>query len=152
MPIGDQIRFDAPDNMCFGCSPHNEQGLQLSFTQVGDSRVRVSYTAPAHTCGAPGVIHGGIQAAILDEAIGFAVFAHDQSTGDASADDNVVRRNVVTVEFDLRYRRPAPVGVELVVQAEVVHTSGKDYLAVGQLLDADGAVLTSATARWRRIG
>ena len=151
MPIGEQIRFDAPDNMCFGCSPHNPQGLQLAFTQVGAGSVRVGYTAPAHTCGAPGVIHGGIQAAILDEAIGFAVFAHDQSTGEPDADDNVVRRNVVTVEFDLRYRRPAPVGVELDIRAEVVHTSGKDYLAVGQILDADGTVLTSATARWRRL-
>ena len=152
MPIGDQIRFDAPDNMCFGCSPHNDQGLQLAFTQVGASSVRVGYTAPTHTCGAPGVIHGGIQAAILDEAIGFAVFAHDQSAGDANAEDNVVRRNVVTMEFDLRYRRPAPVGVELDVRAEVVHASDKDYLAVGQILDADGTVLTSATARWRRLG
>jgi len=98
------------------------------------------------------VIHGGIQAALLDEAIGFAVFAHDRSMGDPTATgDETVRRNVVTVEFDLRYRRPAPVGVELDIRAEVVHASGKDYLAVAQILGADGAVLTSATARWRRV-
>ena len=153
MPIGDQIRFDAPDNMCFGCSPHNERGLQLAFTQVAPSAVQVGYTAPDHTCGAPGVIHGGIQAALLDEAIGFAIFAHDQSSGDPSATAGAaVRRNVVTVEFDLRYRRPAPVGVELTLRAEVVHASDKDYLTVAQILDAGGAVLTSATARWRRLG
>ena len=152
MPIGEQIRFDAPDNMCFGCSPHNEQGLQLAFTQVGTSSVEVAYTAPAHTCGAPGVIHGGIQAALLDEAIGFAVFAHDQSASDPSAAAGAgVRRDVVTVEFDLRYRRPAPVGVELTLRAQVVHVSGNDYLAVGQIVDADGVLLTSATARWRRV-
>ena len=148
MPIGEEIRFDAPENVCFGCSPHNEQGLQLSFTQVSPSGVQVRYTAPDHTCGAPGVIHGGIQAALLDEAIGFAVFAHDRSAGDA---DEALRRNVVTVEFDLRYRRPAPVGVEIELRAEVVHVSGKDYLAVGQILDTDGALLTTATARWRRL-
>jgi uncharacterized protein (TIGR00369 family) len=151
MPIGEVIRFDAPDNQCFGCSPHNERGLQLAFTQVGERSVEVSYTAPEHTCGAHGVIHGGIQAALLDEAIGFAVFAHDQSVGDPSAAGApVVRRNVVTVEFDLRYRRPAPVGVELTLQAEVVHVSGNDYLAVARIL-RDRAVLTSATARWRRL-
>ena len=151
MPIGDEIRFDALDNMCFGCSPHNERGLQLSFTHVSTSGVRVAYTAPEHTCGTPGIIHGGIQAALLDEAIGFAVFAHDQSAGDPSVETGAVRRNVVTVEFDLRYRRPAPTGVELVLQAEVVHVNGKDYLAVGQILAADGTLLTSATARWRRM-
>ena len=152
MPIGEEIRFDAPDNMCFGCSPHNDRGLQLSFTQVSRNGVHVRYTAPEHSCGAPGVIHGGIQAALLDEAIGFAVFAHDQSGGDPSAAAGAgVRRNVVTVESDLRYRRPAPVGVELDVQAEVVHVSGKDYLAVAQILGTDDALLTSATARWRRM-
>jgi uncharacterized protein (TIGR00369 family) len=150
MSIGEVIRFDAPDNMCFGCSPHNERGLQLTFNRVGPSEVEVRYTAPEHTCGAQGVIHGGIQAALLDEAIGFAVFAHDHSAGDPST-AAAVRRNVVTVEFDLRYRRPALVGVELTLRAEVVHASGNDYLAVGQILRDDGAVLTSATARWRRL-
>ena len=150
MPIGDVIRFDAPDNVCFGCSPHNDRGLQLAFTQVSASGVETAYTAPDHTCGAPGVIHGGVQAALLDEAIGFAVFAHDQSVEGAEI-AAVVRRDVVTVEFDLRYRRPARTGVELVLQAEVVHVNGKDYLAVGQILDGDGVLLTSATARWRRM-
>ena len=149
MPVGDQIRFDAPDNMCFGCSPHNERGLQLAFTKVGPSSVEVDYVAPDHTCGAPGVIHGGIQAALLDEAIGFAVFAHDESAGEVSG--AAVRRDVVTVEFDLRYRRPAQVGVELTLRAQVVHVSGNDYLAVGEIVAHDGSVLTSATARWRRL-
>ena len=153
MPIGEEIRFDAPDNLCFGCSPHNERGLQLVFTQVGPSRVEVGYTAPDHTCGAPGVIHGGIQAALLDEAIGFAVFAHDQSAAEpGTVGGTAVRRDVVTVEFDLRYRRPAPVGVELTLRAEVVHVSGKDYLAIGEIVDRDGTLLTSATAKWRRVG
>lgn len=153
MPIGDVIRFEAADNVCFGCSPHNERGLQLAFTQVSPSGVELSYTAPDHTCGAPGVIHGGIQAALLDEAIGFAVFAHDQSAdGHGEADAAVVRRDVVTVEFDLRYRRPAPVGVAIILRAEVVHVRDRDYLAVGEILAEDGTLLTWATARWRRLG
>ena len=152
MPVGEEIRFDAPDNLCFGCSPHNERGLQLAFIRVGDGAVQVSYTAPDHTCGAPGVIHGGIQAALLDEAIGFAVYAHDHPPGTPGATGGALaRRKVVTVEFDLRYRRPAPVGVPLTVRAEVVHVRDRDYLAVGEILDADDTVLTTATARWRRL-
>jgi uncharacterized protein (TIGR00369 family) len=151
MSVGEEIRFDAPDNLCFGCSPHNERGLHLAFTRDGGSAVHVSYTAPDHTCGAPGVIHGGIQAALLDEAIGFAVYAHDHPAGTPAAAGGAARRKVVTVEFDLRYRRPAPVGVELTVRAEVVHVRNKDYVAVGEILGADDAVLTMATARWRRL-
>jgi acyl-coenzyme A thioesterase PaaI-like protein len=152
MPIGDLIRFDGPDNVCFGCSPHNERGLQLAFTQVGPSTVETTYTAPAHSCGAPGVVHGGIQAALLDEAIGFAVFAHDMSAGDPSTDAGGVRRNVVTVEFDLRYRRPVPAEAPLILRAEVVHVRDRDYLGVGEILGEDGTLLTSGLARWRRVG
>jgi acyl-coenzyme A thioesterase PaaI-like protein len=152
MSVGEEIRFDAPDNLCFGCSPHNERGLQLTFARVGDVAVQTGYTAPDHTCGAPGVIHGGIQAALLDEAIGFAVYAHDHPSGTpGAAGGALARRKVVTVEFDLRYRRPAPVGVALTVRAEVVHVRDRDYLAMGEILGADDAVLTTATARWRRL-
>jgi len=145
MVIGQEIAFDGTDNLCFGCSPHNGHGLQLRFTHVGPGRVEREYRAPAHTCGAPGVVHGGIQAVLLDEAIGFAIHAHD-------ADDSSSIRPVVTVEFDLRYRRPVAVGAPLTLRGEVVRAQGRDYLAVGEILDADGEVLTSATARWRRLG
>src|SRR5829696_8655678 len=109
------MRFEAPGNLCFGCSPHNERGLQLSFTHVGPASVEGRVVAPDHTCGAPGVIHGGIQAVMLDEAIGFAVHAHHETVEGIEAAELV---NVVTMEFDLRYRRPAPAGTELVVRGE----------------------------------
>lgn len=151
MAIGDEISFDDPDNMCFGCSPHNQQGLRLTFTHVSPSGVASKYTAPDHICGAPGVIHGGVQAAILDEAIGFAVHAHHEYMGDPSTADEAAWQKVVTVEFDLRYRRPVPVGVEVGVRAEVVRVSGRNYLAVAEIVGDDDEVLTSATAKWRRL-
>ena len=150
MAIGEELRFDFPDNMCFGCSPHNERGLQLTFTHVSHSGVAGRYTAPSHTCGAPGVVHGGVQAALLDEAIGFAVQAHHLSVGEI-ADDGVAWRNVATVEFDLRYRRPVPTDVEFGLRAEVVRVSGRDFLAVAEIVGDNDEVLTSAVAKWRRL-
>jgi acyl-coenzyme A thioesterase PaaI-like protein len=149
MAIGQEIRFDAVENVCFGCSPHNEQGLQLRFTRVAPSAVEGRFAAPSHTCGAPGVIHGGVQAVLLDEAIGFAIHAHHLAVEHVNEAERI---DVVTVEFDLRYRRPAPTSVELVIRGEVVSVRDRDYLAVGELLDSDGSLLTSATARWRRVG
>ncbi len=148
MAVGDEIRFDEPENMCFGCSQHNEQGLHLTFRHVGPSAVETRYVAPEHTCGAPGVIHGGIQAVLLDEAIGFAVHVHDHGEGSFDARG---RRRVVTVEFDLRYRRPVATGVEVTLRAEVLRVTGRDYLSVGEILDDAGELLTSATARWRSL-
>ena len=148
MVIGAELVFDDPENLCFGCSPHNERGMQVRFTHVGPSVVEGRYTAAAHTCGVPGVIHGGLQAVLLDEAVGFAIHASD---GGFDTDDGVEIAPVVTVEFDLRYRRPAPTGVELVLRGEVLRTEGRDYWAAASIRDVDGQVLTEATARWKRI-
>jgi uncharacterized protein (TIGR00369 family) len=147
MVIGAELVFDDPENQCFGCSPHNERGLQVRFTHVEPSVVEGRYSAAAHTCGVPGVIHGGVQAVLLDEAVGFAIRASD---GGFDGEDAEIAL-VVTVEFDLRYRRPAPTGVELVLRGEVLRTEGRDYFAEASIRDASGQVLTEATARWRRL-
>jgi uncharacterized protein (TIGR00369 family) len=148
MVVGQELVFDDPQNLCFGCSPHNERGMQVRFTHAGPGAVEGRYTAAAHTCGAPGIIHGGIQAVLLDEAIGFAIHAHDH--GDEPRSPDI--QPVVTVEFDLRYRRPARVEVELTLRGEVLRVEGRDYFAQAEILDAERQLLTSALARWRRLG
>lgn len=55
------------------------------------------------------------------------------------------------MQADLRYRRPVPTGVEVGIHAEVVRVSDRDYLAVAEIVDDSGDVLTSATAKWRRL-
>ena len=148
MVVGQEIVFDDPENQCFGCSPHNERGLQVRFTHVGPGRVEGRYRAAPHTCGAPGIVHGGVQAALLDEAIGFAIHAYDH------AEDTERERAIlpiVTVEFDLRYRAPVHIDAELVLRGEVLRVEDRDYFATGHILDTEGTVLTEASARWRRL-
>lgn len=140
------IRFDEPTNQCFGCSHTNPRGLVLELRAAGASAVEGRYTADDDLCGAPGVIHGGIQAALLDEAMGFAIHAHRNP-------DVTVRRwndgrRSVTADFALRYRRPALTGQPLTVRARVVGEDGRDVHCEAQLVGADGVVVTSATARW----
>jgi len=132
------------EERCFGCGQHNERGLRLRFRQVGVGAVEAEYQAPEHFAGAPGVVHGGIQAALLDETLGFAV--------SASLGEHAAEADVVTVDFRLRYRRPAPVGPLLRLRGRVVRSEGRDYWAEGELLDETGKVLTRAEARWRRVG
>jgi len=138
-----KIVNDRPDNVCFGCSPWNERGLQLEFTQHPDGLVESPYTAPPHFCGAEGVIHGGIQAALLDEVMGVA--AH------AGEDEGEERIHIVTVDFRLSYRRPAPVGVRLTLRARLLRREDRDYFVEGEIVDAEGTALTRAEARWRQV-
>jgi uncharacterized protein (TIGR00369 family) len=138
--VDQTIVYDDPANRCFGCSPHNAFGLRLRFQPTADG-VEALYQAPEHFCGAPGVIHGGIQAALLDEVMGVATHA---SRRDQTFD-------LVTVDFRLRDLRPAPSGRPLRVRGRVLRTEGRDYFLEGEIAAEDGTVLTSAQARWRRI-
>lgn len=68
MKVGDDLYSDDPNSLCFGCGHHTPTAFCLrSSTPVGH-RADAKCEAPAHMCGAPNVVHGGIQATLLDEA------------------------------------------------------------------------------------
>ncbi len=137
----DVLINDDADNHCFGCSPHNDRGLQMTFVKRGAGEVESRIEVAAHFCGADGVIHGGVQATLLDEAMGMAVRT-------AMGDDE---RWVVTAEMKLRYRLPAPTGRAVTVRGSVVRREGADFFTEGAIVDADGERLTIADSRWRII-
>lgn len=57
---------------CFGCAPHNPYGLQMEFEEDGDQVI--SYWVPRNGFqGYGNILHGGIQATLLDELAGWAV-------------------------------------------------------------------------------
>ncbi|MDJ0789724.1 MAG: PaaI family thioesterase [Myxococcota bacterium] len=135
------IVHDGPEDRCFGCGQRNEDGLRLRFREIGEGQVEAEYTAPTKYDGAPGIVHGGIQATLLDEVLGLAI---DRVT-------DVPRMDVVTADFKLRYRRPVPSGVPLRIRGRTVATEGRSFFVEGEILDAAGEVLTRAEARWVRL-
>lgn len=139
--IGESWRNDGPDDTCFGCGHRNERGLRMVFTRTGERSIESRYQAEPHQCGAPGVVHGGIQAALLDEVLGTA--GHLGSDGS--------RFDIVTADFSLRYRRPCPAGETLVIVGELDRVEGRDVFVAGQIRNVAGEVLTEAEARWRRL-
>lgn len=135
-------------NGCFGCGPDNPRGLRLEFVpspagpEAGElPGMQCRYVAPEELCGAPGVVHGGIQATLLDEVMG--VTAH--RCAQVGSDD------LVTADFRLRYRRPVPAGQPLVVRARLVSQDDRDLHLEGEILGEGDEVLTRAESRWRRI-
>ncbi len=122
-PEGVELRFPE-DGGCFGCSPSNPTGLQLTFRRAG-TRVESTIRLPERFHGAPGVAHGGIVATALDEvSCAVAVFVLDQY--------------VVTGELAVRYHRPVPVEAPLVLEAEVVAQAHPRYAEIeGRVRDGD---------------
>jgi uncharacterized protein (TIGR00369 family) len=65
---------------CFGCSPDNHSGLRLTFTEEGDEIVSV-WTPHKSFQGYKNVLHGGIQATLLDEIASWVVYVKLKTAG-----------------------------------------------------------------------
>ncbi len=57
---------ELPGYHCFGCSPKNDHGLQMTFTKEGDEVVSV-WQPRVFLQGFHQILHGGIQATLMDE-------------------------------------------------------------------------------------
>jgi acyl-coenzyme A thioesterase PaaI-like protein len=93
-------------------------------------RVTGEVTFDAAFEGAPGIVHGGFVAALLDEALGMATI-FSGSTG-------------MTVELVTRYRRHTPVSTPLRLEARLVSVEGRRILTSGELLCGDEVIVEAS--------
>jgi len=118
---------------CFVCGPDNVHGLNLPFFGVKNG-VTARWTPALRHIGYAQTIHGGILSSVLDEAVIWAAYHQCGRFG-------------VTAALDMRYKRPVIVGDALQVTASVIETEKRLWTAQGEICNADGRVLVSATAR-----
>jgi acyl-coenzyme A thioesterase PaaI-like protein len=85
---------------CFGCSPDNKLGLNLTFTEEGDFIVSKWLPKP-HFQGWQNVLHGGIQATLLDEIASWLVFIKLNTSGVTSRMDVKLKKPVYTNQGEL---------------------------------------------------
>jgi len=88
---------------CFICGVENPVGLHLHIYETAPGVVESEYTAPQHFEGYPGVLHGGIIAAILDEISGRAQMGSDPQHP----------RFMFTGKLEIKYRKNVPIGKKL---------------------------------------
>lgn len=122
--------------MCFICGLENPVGLHLHIYETEPGVVETKYIAPEHFQGYPGVLHGGIVAAILDEVSGRA------HMGDADAP-----RFMFTGKLEVKYRKNVPIGKPL----KIIGRAGKDRKKfveawAGIFDDESGELLAEANA------
>jgi acyl-coenzyme A thioesterase PaaI-like protein len=127
---------DSPRRWCFGCGEANPEGLGIRFRIEGRRAIGEFETRQAHQ-GFPGVAHGGIAAAAMDEAMGWAMYAAGAWA--------------MTARLEVKYRRPLPLGERLEVTAEVVRDRGRWLEAEGQLRLLGGPLLAQAKAVFMRL-
>jgi uncharacterized protein (TIGR00369 family) len=128
---------------CFGCGQENEGGLRLLFSQYPDGTIETKHLTAGHHCGLDTVVHGGIQATILDEVMGVAA--------QASLPEDSSDLACVTAEMHLTYKAPVMLADEVVARARLVNIDGRDMFVEGAIVDSKGVELTTATSRWRQL-
>jgi acyl-coenzyme A thioesterase PaaI-like protein len=109
---------------CFVCGQHNPYGLHLVFRLENNSIVADFQPREEHQ-GFPGIIHGGIVASILDEALGRTSILAERPEW------------TMTGRLEVRYRRYVPYGQVLRVRAFLGTQRRKMLQATGILTLAD---------------
>jgi uncharacterized protein (TIGR00369 family) len=121
---------------CFVCGLENPNGLHLHFYQTSPGEVSVRYRVPDKFQGYPGVVHGGIVAAMLDEATGRALMGTDPEN----------TRFMYTARLDIQYRKPVPTGEELHIVGKATKVKRRSAMAEARIFSPEGEVLAEATA------
>lgn len=137
-------------NHCFGCGRDNPGGLRLKSRWTGEREAECRFRPEPHMAAAPShVVNGGILATAIDcHAVCTAIAdAHRRSgrpLGEAPAEW------YATGALDVRYRRPAPMGAELVVRARVEEASDRRTV-LRCTLEAGGDVCAEGTVTAVRV-
>lgn len=97
--------------MCFICGLENPIGLHLHIYETEPGVVESTYLAPDHFQGYPGVLHGGIVAAIIDEIAGRTLMGNDPMNP----------RFMFTAKMEVKYRKNVPIEKEL----KIIGKAGK---------------------------
>jgi uncharacterized protein (TIGR00369 family) len=127
------------DSRCYVCGPDNPLGLQVRFRQDGAQGSVARYLARPEHGGWNGIIHGGVIFALMDEALGWALYYQ--------------KLPAVTARVETKFRKPMPVGAQVVVKAWVVQQRKRlfDVHAEIRMEDAENTLLAESEGTMCRI-
>ncbi|MCX6571256.1 MAG: PaaI family thioesterase [Candidatus Aminicenantes bacterium] len=122
------------DRLCFVCGEKNAAGLKLRIrtdSERGESTADVIF--PEHLQGWAKIVHGGLLATVLDEAMIYAAGARGLKC--------------VTGEMTVRFVKPASTCVAYTLRGRFVEDQGRIVLAESALLDGEGHEVARAVGK-----
>jgi len=126
--------------MCLVCGLKNPFGLHTSFFELDNNELLAIFKPREEHQSYPGRLHGGIISTILDEAIGRAIMI--QSEGDIWG---------VTVDLQIRFKKPVPLHEELRVIGRITKDSSRFFEGTGELLLQDGSIAAEGRGKYLKI-
>jgi uncharacterized protein (TIGR00369 family) len=110
---------------CFGCSPFNEIGLHLQFWEDGEE-ILAKWKPRKLLEGWKDILHGGIQATLIDELAGWIILLKKQTAG-------------VTSSMSINYIKPVFISKgEITIKGRIISTSGRISKITCSLFDGEG--------------
>ncbi len=126
------------DGFCFVCGPRNPIGLKLDFVFDGKAKtIKTEFTPRKEHQGYFNIVHGGIIATLLDEAMVKLAIALNMPS--------------VTAQMDVRLRKALKVGEKITISAEILKETRKTLDAYAKDVTSDGILAADATGKLVKI-
>lgn len=124
---------------CIVCGLKNDLGLKAAFYELENGELVSIFTPIEEHQSYPERMHGGIAGSILDETIGRAIM--------------IKHKNIwgVTVELNLKYKKPVPLNEELRVVGRITRDSSRLFEGTGEILLKNGEVAVSAEGKYMKM-
>ncbi len=125
--------------MCFVCGINNKFGLKASFYEMENGELVAIFYPNEYHQSYPGRLHGGIASTILDETIGRAMLIKDKNIWG------------VTLDLNLKFRKPIPLNQELKVVARITNETSRMFEGSGEIILEDGKVAVTAHGKYLKL-
>ncbi|TDO94514.1 uncharacterized protein (TIGR00369 family) [Halanaerobium saccharolyticum] len=129
---------DVDDQMCFACGEENPISLALKFEKITKNRVRAEFIPGEYHQGYNGIIHGGLTATLLDEAMAYVI--------------GFKGIKAFTAELNIRYRKAIEIGEKLEIIGEYKGSKESSianvYYAQAEIFAEDGNLKAQAEAKF----
>jgi acyl-coenzyme A thioesterase PaaI-like protein len=118
------------DDWCFVCGRENPIGLKTVWTLDEGGAARARFSPGREHQGWRGIVHGGILAALLDEAMAQRL--------------RLEGIHAVTAGLDIRYRKPAPTGAPILIEGRLVSERSRSLRLAAWARGEDGQCFAEA--------
>lgn len=129
---GNSFKRQPNSKKCFVCGLESPVGLKMRFEDNKLDQVRARYTVCDDHQGYPGVVHGGVVAAMLDEAGGRTSMINDPD------------RFMMTGKMTIKYRQPVPTETPLILNGYLINDRGRVAQARSEIVLPNGSIAAEA--------
>lgn len=123
---------------CFVCGERNPAGFKGKFEIDDHGHILFRFRGHPTMQGFGTIMHGGLQATILDETMGWATAVS-------------CKRMTVLAEITVRYMKRTPLETDLVVEAWTTSVGSRLIKAEGVIRDEQGTIYTKAVGKFTAL-